>query len=113
MIQTKYLSIFTICTSAALMSSATLSSEQEVWEFGASINGWFPDISGQTSFTPPGGGGDFEIGIDQILDNLEFTLQGTFDARKGKGGVLVDMVYMGVSMHTDLPGGMSAALGIL
>ena len=92
----KHITAFTLCASAALLPSSILADEQESWQFGASIYGWFPDISGQTAFTPPGGGGDFEIGIDQILDNLEFTLMGTFDARKGKGGFLVDMIYMGV-----------------
>jgi hypothetical protein len=92
----KHLAAFIACASSALIPIGTLANEQESWQFGASIYGWFPDISGQTIFTPPGGGGDFEIGIDQILDNLEFTLMGKFDARKGKGGVLVDMIYMGV-----------------
>ena len=119
--QAQYLSIFTIYTSVALVLPAALASDQEPWQFGLSINGWFPDISGQTSFTPPGGGGDFTIGIDQILDNLEFTLQGTFDARKGKGGLLVDMVYMGIGASksnvtegtiggTPIPVGASANL---
>ena len=51
-----------------------------------SIYGWFPDIAGQTAFTQPGGGDDFEIDIDNILDNLKFTLMGTLDVRKGRWG---------------------------
>jgi len=88
--------LIAFCASAALLPVGTLASEQESWEFGASIYGWFPDVSGQTSFSPPGGGGDFEVGIESILENLEFTLMGTFDARKGNYGFLVDMIYMGV-----------------
>ncbi len=81
--QVKHLVMLTFCTSVAVLPPATLAGQQESWQFGASIYGWFPDISGQTAFSPSGGGGDFEIGVDQILDNLEFTLMGTFDARKG------------------------------
>ncbi|MDH3948517.1 MAG: hypothetical protein OEU74_06110 [Gammaproteobacteria bacterium] len=121
--QSKYVAAFMIWASAALLPVGTLASEQESWEFGASIYGWFPDISGHTSFSPPGGGGDFEIGIDQILDNLEFTLMGTFDARKGRGGLLVDMIYMGVGNSksgvregtiggTPIPVGASAAVDL-
>ena len=86
---------------AALLSSTGVLAQQpgggtESWQFGVSIYGWFPDIAGQTSFTPPGGGGEFEIDIDNILDNLEFTLMGTFDARKGRWGILTDAIYMDV-----------------
>lgn len=66
------------------------------WQFGLSLYGWFPDITGQTAFTPDGGGNDFVIDIDQILDNLQFFLMGTFDLRKGRWGLLTDGVYMDV-----------------
>lgn len=71
-------------------------SETEPWQFGVSIYGWFPDIAGQTSFTHTDGSGEFEIPIDNILDNLEFTLMGTFDVRKGRWGILTDAIYMDV-----------------
>jgi hypothetical protein len=71
-------------------------SEIEPWQFGVSIYGWFPDIKGQTSFSQPGGGSDFEIDIDNILDSLDFTLMGTFDVRKGRWGILTDVIYMDV-----------------
>jgi len=70
-------------------------SETEPWQFGVSIYGWFPDITGTTAFEPSGGG-DFEIDIEDILDNLEFTLMGTFDVRKGRWGILTDLIYMDV-----------------
>ena len=72
------------------------SSETDSWQFGLSIYGWFPDIAGETSFTQPGGSNDFKIDIDDILDNLEFTLMGTFDMRKGRWGILTDLIYMDV-----------------
>jgi len=72
------------------------SSETDSWQFGVSIYGWFPDIAGQTSFTQPGGSNEFKIDIDDILDNLEFTLMGTFDMRKGRWGILTDVIYMDV-----------------
>lgn len=71
-------------------------SETGSWQFGVSIYGWFPDIAGKTSFTQPGGGSDFEIDIDSILDNLKFTLMGTFDVQKGRWGILTDLIYMDV-----------------
>ncbi len=87
---------FIICISAALLPAGAFAGETESWQFGVSIYGWFPDIAGQTVFTQPGSSSEFEIGIDDILDNLEFTLMGTFDVRKGRWGFLTDAIYMDV-----------------
>jgi len=85
---------------AFLLSTGALAqqpaSETESWQFGVSIYGWFPDIAGQTSFTQTDGSDEFEIPIDNILDNLEFILMGTFDVRKGRWGILTDAIYMDV-----------------
>ena len=66
------------------------------WQFGASIYGWFPDMSGNTAFSPEGSDSEFEIDIENILENLEFTLMGSFDVRKGAFGVFTDIIYMDV-----------------
>ena len=71
-------------------------SETESWQFGVSIYGWFPDIAGETAFTQPGGSSEFKIDFDNILDNLEFALMGMFDMRKGRWGILTDVIYMDV-----------------
>lgn len=63
------------------------------WEYSFALYGWLPDISGSTTFGP-GGGGDFVVPIGTILDNLEFTAQAAFNARKGKWGLVTDMIYM-------------------
>ena len=71
-------------------------SETDSWQFGVSIYGWFPDLAGETAFTQPGGSTEFKIDIDDILDNLKFTLMGTFDMRKGRWGIFTDVIYMDV-----------------
>lgn len=40
------------------------------------------------------GSGEFEIDIEDILDNLEFTLMGTLDVRKGRWGILTGAIYI-------------------
>ena len=87
--------VFTLCASAALWPASACAEDADAWQFGASIYGWFPDISGETAFGLSGGN-EFKIGIDDILENLEFTLMGVFDARKGRWGVLTDVIYMDV-----------------
>lgn len=71
-------------------------SASNAWQFGASIYGWFPDIAGETVFTQPEGSSDFKIDIENILDNLEFTLMGIVDVRKGPWGLVTDVIYMDV-----------------
>lgn len=93
---TSWLLIFFL---AALLPAGAFSEqtkdEGDSWQFGASFYGWFPDLSGQTSFTPPGGGsGAISVDIENILENLEFTMMGSVEARKGRWGVFTDLIYM-------------------
>ena len=88
---TKTVSIFSIAF--AMIPNVVSAQTDDDWEFGASIYGWFPDISGQ-AVLPDGSGGDFTVPISTILDNLSFTFQGAFDARKGQWGVFTDVIYM-------------------
>ena len=66
------------------------------WQFGVSIYGWFPDIAGKTSFSPPDSDSEFEVKLEDILENLEFVLMGSFDMRKGSWGVFTDAIYMDI-----------------
>ena len=82
-----------VSLAAALLPAAVSADSNDSWEFGGAIYGWFPDISGSTEF-PNGEGGEFTLPIDTILDNLKFTFQGKFDARKGNWGMFTDVIYM-------------------
>lgn len=110
-----------ILLALTLLPSPTWAQGDSDWKFGASIYGWFPDISGTTSF-PGGSGNDFTVPIGTILDNLSFTFQGAFDARKGQWGVFTDVVYMDLSKKKtayregaiggqDIPVDVSARIG--
>jgi len=115
----KAASIFSL--SAALLPAALYADTSDSWEFGAAIYGWFPDMSGVTSF-PHGPDQEFEIPIGDILDNLQFTFQGSFDARKGNWGLFTDVIYMdlgntessfreGTIGGAEIPVGVNASVG--
>lgn len=89
-----YLLIALLSTTSAVAQQPA--NETDSWQFGVSIYGWFPDIAGETSFTQPGGGSDFEVDIDNILDNLKFTLMSTLEVQKGRWGIITDLIYMDV-----------------
>ena len=63
------------------------------WNYGLEIYGWLPDIEQTTS-----SGAELNLSIDEILDNLEFTLQGTFTATRGNWSLFADGVYMGLNL---------------
>ena len=77
----------------AVIFPGIAAAQDSEWEFGLGVYGWFPDISGTTSF-PIGEDEDFTVPIDDILDKLDFTFQGNFDARKGQWGVFTDFIYL-------------------
>lgn len=79
--------------STVMMPVALSADSDDAWQYGLSIYGWFPDISGTTAF-PIAPGEDFTVSISDILDNLEFTFQGSFDARKGRWGMIADVIYL-------------------
>lgn len=71
-----------------VMSEEALSDD---WEFAASIYMWGAGIDGETST-----GDDFDVKFKDILDNLDFTFMGDFGVKKGKWGLLTDVIYMDI-----------------
>ena len=84
------------------------------WQYGLAIYGWFPNISGQLNYAPPGSSDDINVNVDQILDSLKMTFQGSFEARKGPWSLFTDIIYMDVgdsgSKSVSLPDGSSRIL---
>jgi hypothetical protein len=64
------------------------------WEWRASLYGWLPDINGKTQFPSGGSGPDISIDASQLLSNLDFTLQGALQVRKGRWGAFTDVIYL-------------------
>ncbi len=62
------------------------------WNYGLEVYGWLPDIDMTTA-----NGDEIDISISDILDNLDFTLQGTVFATKGNWSIFADGVYLDIS----------------
>jgi hypothetical protein len=81
----------------ALAGAAPLSAQAQGmtggWQFEAAIYGWFPAISGTTSFPPNGGGPDLDVSMGDVIDALKFAFMGSFQARNGQWGLWTDLVY--------------------
>ena len=79
-------------------AAAASDADDTGWQLAAAVYGWFPDIGGETRT------GEFGIDIEQILDNLKFTFQGGVDARRGRWGIVTDVIYMDVHASETLSG---------
>jgi hypothetical protein len=64
------------------------------WQWSATLYGWFPTISGQTSFPVAGGGPSIDVNPDTLLKSLKFGFMGTLQVEKGDWGVWTDVLYM-------------------
>lgn len=96
---------------------------EDKWTFQAIVYGYFPDLGGTTNFPDRTGAGSINVGIDQILSNLNFTIMGTLEARKGRWGLYTDLIYLDVSGDKsntrnftvggrDIPSSLSANLDL-
>lgn len=108
---------------AAAAPVAAQSPGNNAWQFEASIYGWFPAISGTTSFPPGGGGPSIDVSMGDVIDALKFAFMGNVGMRLGQWGLWTDLVYAdfgvsrGGSRHFELgghplPAGISADLDL-
>jgi hypothetical protein len=78
---------------AAVPHAAQAQGSSDGWQFEAAIYGWFPGISGTTSFPPSGNGPSIDVSMGDVIDALKFAFMGTLQARHGQWGVYTDLVY--------------------
>ena len=67
--------------------------QSDDWQFGATIYGYLPTLSGSTKF-PAGGGSDIEVSTDKLLSALKFVFMGALEAQKGPWGAFTDVMYL-------------------
>lgn len=71
-------------------------SAADKWQWGGAIYGWFPGISGKTSFPVPGGSPSIDVSAETLIDALKFAAMGSLEGRKGQWGFFTDLVYTNV-----------------
>ncbi|MEM6891985.1 MAG: hypothetical protein AAF636_28300 [Pseudomonadota bacterium] len=95
---------------AALLAVSIMGSQAtaEEWEFKGSFNLWGAGVEGTTA-----AGAEIDVDFGDILENLEFSFQGTLEAKRGKFVALADIIYIDVGtgagstrpLIPGLPGG--------
>lgn len=96
----------TAAVAIALAASADVraqsaSADADDWQFGLSIYGWFPSVSGETAVPVSGEGGEIGVDVEDIIGDLEFVLMGTLDVHKGRWGMVADLIYMDIGASAN------------
>ena len=76
-------------------------SAEEGWQHSVDIYVWGAAVGGETN-----SGTGVDVSFGDLLDNLEFSAMGAYQARKGKWSVMADVIYLDVSntVRVDLGG---------
>jgi hypothetical protein len=85
-----------LCVCSPFVPIGAGAQPSEAWEFEASLYGYFPTITGTTTFPPQSGADEVSVDAGRILENLKFAFTGSFEARRGPWGAYTDLLYMDV-----------------
>lgn len=73
------------------------------WSYSATLYGWLTSLS--ATIGTPLGPVEVEQSFSDILDQLEFAAFGTLEARRGRWGLIADLVHADLSQTRTLPAG--------
>jgi hypothetical protein len=77
---------------------AAAGQEADKWQYEATLYLWLPSIDGTLKYNLPGDGGNvLPIDASTILDSLDMTFMGAFEARYNKWSFATDIVYLDLS----------------
>ena len=76
------------------LHAAAETTASDDWQFGASLYFFAPAINGAT-----GSGSDIDVSFDTLINNLNMTFMGAFEARRGKWSALADVLYLNVGAN--------------
>jgi hypothetical protein len=66
------------------------------WQFAATIYAYLPSIGGTMSFPAGSGSSGLNVDASTIINDLKFTVMGSFDAHNGRWGMFTDVLYLDV-----------------
>lgn len=106
-----------LCLAAVALSVSSMQAvadspaSADDWQYAASLYFFAPGINGSTA-----SGSDMDVSFDTLLDNLNMTFMGAFEASKGKWSALADVLYLNVGANggaeVPLSGPLGRSLGI-
>jgi hypothetical protein len=85
-----------LALAAALAAAPAAHAQQSSvdWRFSASIYAYLPSLGGSTNFPASSGGSSVSVDADKLVESLEMTFMGAFEARRGGIGLYTDIIYL-------------------
>jgi hypothetical protein len=99
-----------------LAASAGEPAPADRWNFAVQPYLWLPNLNGSLNYTVPstgGGSANVDVNNNSILEDLNFALMLTAEARKGRWALVTDFIYLDIggqdsqvkSVNFSAPGG--------
>ncbi|HSH07841.1 MAG TPA: hypothetical protein VLA41_09295 [Burkholderiales bacterium] len=85
-----------LMVAAGLPGTALAQADADAWKWRGTIYLWGAGLDG-TANLPAGGSASVSASFDDLLKSLDFAIMGVLEARKGRWGGLVDLIYMDLS----------------
>jgi hypothetical protein len=82
---------------AGLPGAASAQSDADAWKWRGTIYLWGAGIDGTADLPGSGATVDASASFDDILKSLDFAFMGQLEARKGRWGGVMDLIYMDLS----------------
>lgn len=90
--------------SLARAEEAAKSAPADGWSFSFAPYVWFAGLKGTVATLPGLPSVPVDASFSDILDNTDFTFMGAGEARKGRYGLFVDIVYLDLEASAGTPG---------
>jgi hypothetical protein len=81
---------------ASMLPLASHAQSVDDWKWQATVYGWFPSISGKTSFPSGGGGPTIDVDADDIVSDLNGAFMGSLEFQRGRWGLWTDVIYFNI-----------------
>ena len=81
-----------VCAAAALVPTTAAAQAADAWQFDAALYLYLPSVGGTTRFGSSGS--DATVDVSKVLESLNATFQGSFEARRGQWGGYTDFFYV-------------------
>jgi hypothetical protein len=88
-----------------LLLAGPAAAQETPWTYSASLYGWLPGVD--TSTDTALGTVDSSLSGSDALSDLEMAFMGTFEARRGRWGLIGDLIYADLSTGEDTPFGLA------
>ncbi len=103
--------LFTIPFLALLLLPTTLladnsSAQNDDWVYSVTPYLWVTGQKGDVATLPPAGATEIDVSFNDVISNMDLSMMGFFEARKGRLGLFSELFYVGISADADTPGNL-------